>query len=239
MDLRRHYFERILTIEQLQAATAIFAFVYTVAGISAVVGYKNDKRKMAWIISLVNSFVLSVASSSYFVAHIVNFIRDGRGSFHAVNDVSVLICIWLFLANFFDLLFGLIFYRAQLDPVTAYVHHTLYLWITIVAAFGTGGFADFEPFAGGVAVLLVEEIPTFLLAAGSVFPAMRTDVGFGVTFFLLRVMFHAAMMAYSVYSGIALLPTVLFGGTLTMHVFWFFSWQKGYRARLRKNSKEK
>lgn len=108
-----------------------------------------------------------------------------------------------------------------------------------MAAFGTGGFQNFEPFAGGLASLLVEELPTFLLALGTVFPSMRTDMGFGVTFFVFRVSFHAAMMAYSFYSGVSTLVKILYGITMTMHLFWFNSWLKKYSRMGAKRNKDK
>jgi hypothetical protein len=215
----------------------IFCFVYTATGIFAVTTLQHDKRKMAWVISLLNSFVLTFSAGSYFLMHIPSFIKDGRSAFHTVNDVSALIAIWLCLANIYDLLFGLIFYRKYLDPLTAYVHHTLYVWITLVSVFGTDGVYQYEPFAGGLAALLVEELPTLLLALGSVFPSMRTDLGFGVTFLMFRVLFHAAMMTYSVYSGVSTLVTVLYSITMTMHLFWFVSWARKYGVKAVKKDK--
>lgn len=237
MGLWRHFFEYTLTKEQLYVVVAVISFTFTASGIAAVTSFRNDMRKMSWVISFVNSLVLTVLGGVYFVIHFTDIIADGRATFHTINDAAVLISIWLCLANIFDLLFGLIFYRAHLDPLTAYVHHTLYVWITIVAAFGTGGFATFEPFAGGIAMLLIEELPTFLLATGSIFPSLRTDVGFGVTFLLFRIIFHAVMMAYHFYSGISHLTCGLYVVTMTMHMFWFFSWAKKYGVKLFKNSK--
>lgn len=223
-----NYFEYNMTLEQVHIAIAVFSFAFIIAGITAVVVFPKDKRKMAWVISMVNAFVLTVAAGSYLFVKLPAILQDGRAAFHAVDNVSALINIWLCLANIFDLLFGLIFYRSHLDPLTAYVHHTLYIWITITAFTGNGGFAKFEPFTGGAAALLVEELPTLLLAMGSVFPSMRTDLGFGVTFFLLRIAFHGAMMVYMVRSGVSTLVTILFCVTMTMHAFWFYSWASKY-----------
>lgn len=234
-----NFFEYSMSSEQVQIAFALFSFVFTVAGITAVVVFPNDKRKMAWVISLVNAFVLTFAAGSYFIVKVPTFMHDGRAAFHTVDNVSALISIWLCLANAFDLLFGLIFYRTHLDPLTAYVHHTLYIWITITAFTGNGGFANFEPFSGGLAALLVEELPTLLLALGSVFPSLRTDLGFGLTFFLFRIMFHAAMMAYSIHSGVSTLVTILYCVTMSMHVFWFYSWASKYGKKSKKPKENK
>jgi hypothetical protein len=238
MDIRRHFFEYTLTAPQIQSAVAIFSFIFTAVGILGVTVFKNDKRKMAWTISLLNSFVLTIAGGAYFISHIPAFVSNGRAAFHAVDDAAVLISLWLCLGNIFDLVFGLTFYRSHLDPLTAYVHHTLYVWITIVGAFGTDGFQKYDAFAGGLASLMIEEFPTFLLAVGTVFPSLRTDMGFGGSFFLFRVLFHAAMMAYSYCSGVSPLVKGLYVVTMTMHLFWFTSWVRKYGKKSIVKSKE-
>ena len=235
----RHFFQYTLTEAQLLRAVGIMSLVFIISGFTAVVVYAKEKRKMAWIISMVNGFVLTLSAGAYFVVKFPSFMENGRAAFHYVDNVSVLICAWLGLANFFDLAFGLIFYRAYLDPLTAYVHHTTYLWITYTAITGNGGFAKFERFTGGIAVLLIEELPTFLLALGSVFPSMRTDIGFGVTFFSLRILFHGGMLVHSIRSGVSTLAATLFCATMTMHAFWFYSWASKYGAKLLKNNKLK
>ena len=39
-------------------------------------------------------------------------------------------------------------------------------------------------------IVTLEELPTWLLAAGAMFPSLRTDLGFGASFFLLRICYH-------------------------------------------------
>lgn len=227
-----NFHEYTLSDAQFKILCAGIAFIFTLSGITAVVAFPKDKRRMSWIISLVNSFVLSVTSSLYMYVKWPVIIADYRAFFHSADNVSMAIAVWLLMANIFDLAFGIVFYRAYLDPLSAYLHHTLYIWIMTVAISGNGGFANFEPFVAGSAFLLVEEIPTFLLAAGSVFPSLRTDLGFGFTFLVFRLGFHIAMLWAGVHYGIAKLVVGLFAITLVMHSFWFYTWFTKYGKKL-------
>lgn len=80
----------------------------------------------------------------------------------------------------------------------------------------------------GFALCLMEELPTFLLGAGSVCPSMRSDLAFGVSFFVLRILWHGFMLYYhvsrSLYTGLILFIAL----TFTMHVQWFSTWVTKY-----------
>jgi hypothetical protein len=152
--------------------------------------------------------------------------------FHSLDNVSVLVSIWFTLANIFDLLFGLIFYRKYLDPLTAYVHHIVYIWILVTGMTGHGGIAMFEPYCAGPVYMFIEEMPTFMLALGSVFPAYRTDIGFGVTFLLLRLVYHGYMLLYSVYLGASPVVPFMFSLTMCLHVYWYYAWCTKYGWKL-------
>ena len=234
----KNFDEFTLSQDSIFKALGIFSLVFVVGGITAVLTLSKEKRRMSWVISLINSFVLFIASSTYVFVKYPAFLLDARSAFQSVDNASALICLWLFCGNFYDLLFGLLFYRQYMDPLTAYVHHTLYMWITVTSVFGNGGFATFEPFAAGIAALLVEELPTLMLAVGSIFPSLRTDMGFGVTFFLLRVSFHAFTLVYAVRAGVSTLVVVLYCATMSMHAFWFYSWASKYGSKALKKPKK-
>jgi hypothetical protein len=69
--------------------------------------------------------------------------------------------------------------------------------------------------------MLIEEIPTFLMALGVVFPACKTDAGFGVSYLLLRIVFHVAMFHQAVMSSAAHAILVLFAVSTLFQIGWY------------------
>lgn len=234
----KYFVEYTLTEGEVQLAVVLFSLIWICIGTCSAYFLSNQKRRLGWVISLVNSFVLMVIGVMYLIVKVPTFQNffwfgdNGRVVFHALDNVSVLVSIWFALANFFDIVFGLLFYREHLDPLTAYVHHAVYIWILLTGMTGNGGFAHFTPFAAGPVYMFIEEVPTFMLALGAVFPAWRTDIGFGATFLLLRLVYHAYMLCYSVYLGVdAVIPT-MYVLTMMLHVFWFHTWVRKYGVKL-------
>jgi hypothetical protein len=227
-----------LSDNDISIAVVAFSSVLITIGFGSAYILQNQKRRLGWIISLVNSFVLMSVGIGYVLVKVPIFNNffwfgdNGRIVFHSLDNVSVLVCIWFTLANIFDLVFGILFYAEHLDPLTAYVHHTVYIWTLVTAVTGNGGFAHFEPFAAGPVYMFVEEIPTFLLALGAVFPVCRTDVGFGVTFFWLRLVYHAYMLLYSLQLRVDAVIPIMYTLTLALHAFWFYTWMRKYGRRL-------
>ena len=99
------------------------------------------------------------------------------------------------------------------------------------SATGDGVFFQGNPFAKSFLTLYIEELPTFLLALGSVFPGLRTDMGFGITFFLFRVCYHGYMGCLSYKSNVDTPVVVLYALTFLLHCFWFYSWVSKYGSK--------
>jgi len=214
------------------------------------------RRKMAWSISLGNSFICSVIGVIYLFLkyptvsyggilipswpmvweeHLVQGnVKDAvRASiFYGKENFGYLACIFFGVANVMDIALGSIFYSRHFSILTTYFHHTIFTWLMVFAITTHGGFVNTPtPFVPSFVIALIEEIPTFLLALGTVFPVFRSDLAFGVTFFWLRIVFHLFYLSYclswSVYQPIIwmfVLSTVL-------HVMWFKDWITGQGAK--------
>ena len=102
----------------------------------------------------------------------------------------------------------------------------------IASTTGNGFFIHSEVFCASFVYVAIEELPTFLLALGSVFPSCRTDFGFGITFFFLRLVYHTYMLIYSILSKTDYIVTILYILTLILHVFWFSTWVTKYGSKL-------
>ena len=238
MDFNRHFFDFTLSETEIYATAGVSTVILMLVGYIGMAILKEDRRKLCWVVSLCNSLVLLIVGTVYILVKVPTiegffwFGDRGRSVFHSIDNVSVIACIWFTMANLFDLIFGLIYYRQHLDPLTAYVHHTVYVWILITSMTGNGGFARFAPFASGFVYMFIEELPTFLLALGAVFPSFRTDIGFGVTFFWLRLVYHFYMLAYSVYLRTDAIIPFLYVLTLALHVYWYYNWMRKYGLKL-------
>jgi len=158
--------------------------------------------------------------------------EGGEELLHSVDDVSALVCLWFAIMNVSDLVFGVLCYPQHMGFMTAVVHHPFYVWVMVVAVTGRGGFIDMPPFASGFMFAIIEEIPTFLLAMGSMFPSLRTDMGFGFTFFLLRICYNFFLISCTVVLRLPLPSTVIPSLSFAMHVYWFYSWWCKYGRRL-------
>ncbi|KAF9362394.1 hypothetical protein BGX34_006264 [Mortierella sp. NVP85] len=92
--------------------------------------------------------------------------------------VSYLIC---------DLVLGMVYYRAYLDPLSAWTHHLGYLGVVSSAALQKN---VSTLFAMGTPI----ELSTIILASGHVFPSLRSDLLFAVSFVLCRIMYPMVLL---------------------------------------------
>lgn len=213
---------------------AIYSVVLlSVIGFISVLTLKDTKR-IAWGISLVNSVVLTAFSLFYlFVYAIPTYpellsFQPKSEIFYGVSNAGVALSIWFAMANIMDLVFGMIFYRSKMGLLSSFIHHPVFIWMSYFAITGNGLFTADLPFVQAYNMLFLVELPTMLLAFGSVWPSLRTDMGFGVTFFLFRLVFHGYMMALAFRSGINTPLMCCFIGPFFLHVFWFSTWLKSY-----------
>lgn len=235
----RQNFEKY-TLSDTDIGQAIIMFVILLAVIG-VVSKRNitESKKLAWAVSLCNSFIMMNLGFLYLAAKAPGI--QGLFSYgYAYNNLEVvfhdkpsnfttLTCLWFALANIFDLFFGFIYYRKHIDPLTGFVHHAVFIWLCFACTTGNGIFFTIrKPFASSFLLCLVEEFPTFLLALGTLFPFFRTNNGFGLSFFLLRIVYHTYFMTYAFHLKADAPVLVLFMMTFLLHVNWFQAWLKKY-----------
>jgi hypothetical protein len=195
----------------------------------------EQTKKLSWCISLFNSLVTFIFGTWYLYHNAVNrhqnFFLYGpelEDVFYVVAPIEIYICIFFGLACFYDLLFGIVFYPAFVQSLTGYFHHSLFIWMMILSCTGNGGFLNARPFASAFVYMLIEELPTFILALGSIVPSLRTDIGFGVTFFMLRICYHSYIVSFAFLKGFQIQGMILYYITLVMHINWFYGWCKVY-----------
>jgi hypothetical protein len=175
---------------------------------------RERMRARSWLLSLLVSGGLSAASLVY-------------GPPDAGGRV-VTLCFVTFLVA--DILIGLVDYRAQLDLLTGWVHHTVY-FVTLVWFLSLrmdSAFPSFTPC----------ELPTFLLALGSVHKPWRLDLPMGVLFFLTRILYFGGLVAaiWLAEGPLAVRPW-LGAALFALHSFWMRGWLRSY-AKLRRARRE-
>ena len=244
-SLSENLSEYSLTSHDILKASSLFLGILALTALTATIILK-EPRRLSWVISLLNSSVMTIVGIIYLTAMAQTssnlFLYGEQNSFdvfHApTTNFTALACLWFALANIFDLIFGFIFYRKYLDVLTAYIHHTLFIWLCLAGSTGNGLFITVRPFSSSFLLCLIEEFPTFLLALGSVIPAFRTNYGFGISFFLLRILYHAYFASYALIAGAELPVLILFLLTSILHINWFQNWLRKY-GPLKQNKIEK
>ena len=174
----------------------------------------HEKAK-SWIIMMISSTILSFfGCRAYYLTEANNLWSLD----HIYGEDFISRCVLLFFVstNIMDLAVGYFYYRKFLDPVTSFCHHTFYLVFMYVLLV--------HHYSRGFLLCFFMEIPTTILGIGSVYKEYRSDIGFGITFFLCRLLFNA-YLAYQLY---CLSPegniwkTCVF--VLLLHCHWFYSW---------------
>lgn len=233
-----------LTQSQIQNAAILFSVILVLIFALGKVLFP-DEKKLAWVITIANSFLTMLLGVFYLyekVSHddrYLTFGDKGHDMFYSQSNVSALLCLWFALANIFDLGLGLIFYRAQLNWLTAYVHHPIYIWIMYACTTGDCGYKQEIPFSATFALTVIEELPTLLLGLGSISSSLRTDIGFGLSFFILRILFHGYVGLYCWFSGGERVLLGIFILTMLMHLNWFGAWVTKYGSKMLKGGKKK
>lgn len=225
-----------LSVDDLLAAATVFTAILVLVGGVGLYYFYDQPKKLCWSISLVNSLLMTIASVVYIAVQLEPYVSiqefidrpRPRDIFYGLNNFNVLVCMWFALANAFDIIFGLFFYRRQLKLLTTWIHHTAFIYIMITCTTGNGLLYRVEPSAPTFQYVLLQEIPTFLLALGSIFPKFRTDLGFGMTFFVLRIFYHTSLMIYAWHLRVDTFVFTCFFSALWVHVHWFIAWCHSY-----------
>ncbi|KAF9343368.1 hypothetical protein BGX26_005846 [Mortierella sp. AD094] len=133
-----------------------------------------------------------------------------------------------------DLLLGQLHYRQYIDPASGWMHHFIYSGLVYVLA-KQQSLSSFL-IAGGVL-----EVSTIILGSAMMFPQLREDFWFPLSFFLVRIVFVAFMMQevtfnYPVPRG----GSFIYFLALLMHINWLTKYWRGRQRRMLKaNLQEK
>ena len=201
------------------AASCAFIWLF----FSVVERVVHTQKAKSWIVMFLSSIILSVFGCRAYYLTESQSLWD-YNQVYGEDFISRCVVLFFVSSNVMDLVLGTLYYPSQLDPLTSIVHHIFYVTFMLVLLQ--------QNYSRGFLLCFVMEVPTGLLALGSVWQQYRTDIGFGITFFITRLMYNS-YLAYRLY---CLSPEGLIWRVclcvLCMHLFWFYKWATVYGSKL-------
>ncbi|KAJ3324779.1 hypothetical protein HDV06_006087 [Boothiomyces sp. JEL0866] len=156
------------------------------------------------------------------IPFVISYFQNGSdlSKFDMINSpLAVTVSAYFISYLIADMLLGYYCYPDQMDPVTGWAHHTIYLFlIPLIIHYKV---------PGAFLVAAVMELPTLILAVGYLNPLLRSENLFGLTFFITRLMFHVYFAYYLRLSwpdkyAFQVISTI----TMPLHIHWFSKWVK-------------
>ena len=126
----------------------------------------------------------------------------------------------IFIFYLFIDIFAHIYYNISMNLLTCKIHHSLY-FIFLVSL-------RLHHYSHLFTIFTIEELPTCILTLGQYEKNYRNDNLFGLTFFILRIIYHLTIIVllqpyphpfYSYLVGVV---------TSILHIYWFYNWTNKY-----------
>ncbi|KIJ95923.1 hypothetical protein K443DRAFT_108043 [Laccaria amethystina LaAM-08-1] len=185
-------------------------------------------KKTSWILTTVSSAVMTIAS--------LPFLYDYFSYGGSVKHVRTLPMLSIAATRFFqaylavDLVLGSVHYPSHVHLVTGWIHHAMYIIIVELTIK--------RSWSHIFCLCAAMEIPTFILGFTNLYPQLRNNVFFAVSFFLTRILFHIILgVSYLLphnrhdTTGGSFLPACLLAIIFPMHAMWFHGCIKGFQRR--------
>lgn len=164
----------------------------------------HDIKKMSCVLSLISSSIVSILS----LVHLM---------FYSDVWMSEFVCSFLMVYFLTDLYLGSTFYPSRLKLLEGHIHHLSYAYIMFYLIITRN--------TGVILKVSILELPTVFL---SLFPFIKSKYirkAFGVSFFVLRLIYNAYIIPYFLFTQDNFIRTIpIF--TLLMHSYWFMKWCK-------------
>ncbi|KAI7867161.1 hypothetical protein BDF14DRAFT_1806270 [Spinellus fusiger] len=209
-DTPRQGIEQPIILRSVATSCAVFLGWYLFWHWS---GYIRTIRQRAYVLSLLSSFVTSI-SSLPLVWEIFKSNGDIQKLLMPEREWPIAVTSFFFTFLVLDLTVGYCFYRSKVELLTGWIHHIGYI-ITLVWTIQ-------QKYCPIFITMCCLEIPTFLLALGSINKKLRHDYLFAGTFVTSRILFHAYMIrtlwVFQPYSRMCGVLSIFF----PLHCYWFY-----------------
>ncbi|KAG2195165.1 hypothetical protein INT46_011143 [Mucor plumbeus] len=199
---------------------ATFLISATLFGSWFTFWYKTNlartERERAYVCTLLSSSITSTCS----IPLVYTLLTNG-------GDLTEILAYrtWTVIATTFfmtflitDLVIGVVLYPNKIELLTGWIHHITYL--------GVLTWAIHNQFTAVFIMMCSLELPTFILALGSVRSQLRRDYIFATTFLITRILFHA----YAIKCAWFMKPygpvVIALSAFFPVHCFWFYGFIK-------------
>jgi hypothetical protein len=178
----------------------------------------RTERERAYVCTLLSSSITSIFSLPLVYQLLTN--GGDLSEILAYRTWTVIVTTFFMTFLVMDLAIGIVFYKNKIELLTGWVHHITY--------FGTLTWAIHNQYSAIFIMMCVLELPTFLLALGSVRSQLRRDYLFASAFLITRILFHA----YAIKCAWNIKPFGPIVNALSaffpLHCFWFYGklWYK-------------
>ena len=215
-----------IMIEGLQSGiTTQDLLIMTVCSIFFITMYFTLEKQVvtlksrSWIIMLLASSVLA-PFGAYYAYDVIMNMKWNDEYIYGEDMATRFVILYFTASNIVDFFIGFMRYREHVDPLTTVFHHIFYvIFMLVILSYN---------YSRGFVICFFMEIPTWFLALGSVWPSLRSDYLFGVSFFLTRVLFNA-FQAYKLAQlhndGYIWKICCM---VLCLHLYWFKTWWDKY-----------
>lgn len=169
----------------LVATSAVAQLTLYAGSIALNSSVRLSPKKRAYVLCLYTA-AFSTAGA---LAYAPRLLREGLDLSYYMHDDPLSRFSAVHFATYLvlDLMVGALHYPQYLGIFTGWIHHVVY--VAILA------FAVQQRVTLLFMAALPLEIPTLVLSAGSVFPALRSDYVFGASFFAFRILYHCYTLA--------------------------------------------
>jgi len=196
-------------------------------GYACLRGSLNRKGR-AWLFTLFTSILYSL-SSLRSIMRLHTSINDGGDTlrYYYANENVVDRFLIIFLISYLglDCIIGPFEYKEYLQVGSTWIHHSIFISYSlyILNTNISSVFITLSPV----------EIPTLVLALGSIIPVLRSDELFGLSFFLFRILYiiPLSLHIYSIENNRRMLMCSGFILSSMMNVYWFYCWCISYRKK--------
>ena len=177
----------------------------------------------AWIIMLISSSTLSIFGL-YYVVYAEIYQKWNSQFIYNEDYFSRCILLFFLASNVMDLVIGIFQYPKFLDPFSTIAHHIFYIsFITILLS---------HHYSQGFILCFFMEVPTVILSIGTVWKHLRSDILFGVTFLLTRIIYNIILIYKLAVIGYEGWIWKICSLVLCLHLYWFSKWVKQYGKKL-------
>lgn len=216
------YFENVRDAYSKLHITCVIVFCCVQYSVfrSVTSRYTLTAKQTAYVISLFSSASMSVLAlwSNYYLYTIGYDMHRYRFEKNMTNEIVSLVSSSIFMsAMIMDTVIGTFYYPLAMRTLSGYPHHLFFMFANILVYYYDGYRL--------MNLFLIDELPTMILAMGSVFPNLRSDWLFGLSMLSVRILYHS----YLAFLNLTYLPAVSVSvPSLIAYIYWFRNWSKKY-----------